>query len=120
MPPMRLAALVTDYRPGTHADVLLSKFIHGFPCDEPQVHAVPRSIGAADHVHCQYCRGRARGRWCQGGGRICRHQLSLLLRPGRGGMHEPYGGNRVGDGSRVKEDGKRAKAGGQQIQGQQH
>ena len=39
---VRLAALVTDYRPGTHADVLLSKFLHGFACDEPEVH-VPRT-----------------------------------------------------------------------------
>ena len=38
----RLAALVTEYRPGTHADVLLSKFIYGFACDEPHVHE-PRS-----------------------------------------------------------------------------
>ena len=32
-PKLRLAALITEYRPGTHADVLLSKFLHGFACD---------------------------------------------------------------------------------------
>ena len=41
--PVKLAALVTDYRPGTHADVLLSKFIHGFACDEPCI-SLPRSM----------------------------------------------------------------------------
>ena len=45
----RLAALVTEYRPGTHADVLLSKFIHGFACDEPQVHE-PRSEIVAMYI----------------------------------------------------------------------
>jgi|EP01046_Picozoa_sp_COSAG06_P032119 hypothetical protein len=44
--PVKLAALVTDYRPGTHADVLLSKFIHGFACDEPAVHP-PRTVIAS-------------------------------------------------------------------------
>jgi hypothetical protein len=34
----KIAALVTEYRPGTHADVLLSKFIHGFAMDDPAVH----------------------------------------------------------------------------------
>ena len=47
--PIRLAALVTDYRPGTHADVLLSKFIHGFPCDEEAVHK-PRTMIASLYI----------------------------------------------------------------------
>jgi hypothetical protein len=46
---VKLAALVTDYRPGTHADVLLSKFLHGFPCDEPDVHP-PRSVIASLYI----------------------------------------------------------------------
>ena len=49
MPPIRLAALVTDYRPGTHADVLLSKFIHGFACDEEAVHP-PRCVIASLYI----------------------------------------------------------------------
>jgi hypothetical protein len=48
-PPIRLAALVTDYRPGTHADVLLSKFLHGFPCDEETVHK-PRTVIASLYI----------------------------------------------------------------------
>ena len=53
-PPIRLAALVTDYRPGTHADVLLSKFLHGFPCDEPEVHTRSRR----DALNLKGTRGR--------------------------------------------------------------
>ena len=30
----KVAAVVTEYRPGTHADVLLSKFVHGFAMDD--------------------------------------------------------------------------------------
>eukprot|EP01052_Picozoa_sp_SAG31_P009704 SAG31_NODE_516_length_14707_cov_3.026629_2_plen_161_part_00 len=30
----KVAAVVTEYRPGTHADVLLSKFVYGFPMDD--------------------------------------------------------------------------------------
>ena len=31
---LRVAALVTEYRPGSHADVLLTKFLKGFPLDD--------------------------------------------------------------------------------------
>ena len=34
----KIAALITEYRPGTHADVLISKFLHGFAMDDPAVH----------------------------------------------------------------------------------
>jgi hypothetical protein len=32
--PLKVAALVTEYRPGSHADVLLTKYLKGFPLDD--------------------------------------------------------------------------------------
>lgn len=34
MPGEKIAAIVTEYRPNSHADVLVSKFLMGFPCDD--------------------------------------------------------------------------------------
>ncbi|MGB5047441.1 MAG: hypothetical protein WBO46_00790, partial [Caldilineaceae bacterium] len=40
----RIAAIITEYRPGSHADVVVTKFLKGFPTDEglipPQVEIV--------------------------------------------------------------------------------
>ena len=30
----KIAAIVTEYRPRSHADVIITKFIHGFPTDD--------------------------------------------------------------------------------------
>ena len=30
----RVAAIITEYRPESHADVIISKFLYGFPTDE--------------------------------------------------------------------------------------
>ena len=29
----KIAAIVTEYRPRSHADVIVTKFLHGFPTD---------------------------------------------------------------------------------------
>ena len=33
-PKKKIVAIVTEYRPGSHADVVLTKFLKGFPTDE--------------------------------------------------------------------------------------
>ena len=38
MPTKRIAAIATEYRPRSHADVIIGKFLRGFPCDDG-VHA---------------------------------------------------------------------------------
>ena len=30
----KIAAIITEYRPRSHADVIVSKFLKGFPTDE--------------------------------------------------------------------------------------
>jgi hypothetical protein len=44
----KIAALITEYRPGTHADVLISKFLHGFAMDDPAVHPPRVQLRAAN------------------------------------------------------------------------
>ena len=31
---MKIAAIISEYRPGSHADVIVGKFLRGFPTDE--------------------------------------------------------------------------------------
>ena len=33
-PPKRIAAIITEYRPGSHADVIIGKYLEGFNQDE--------------------------------------------------------------------------------------
>ncbi|MEZ4859802.1 MAG: hypothetical protein R3C14_00765 [Caldilineaceae bacterium] len=46
--PLRIAAIITEYRPNSHADVIVTKFLKGFPTDAGLI--VPRTEIASMYV----------------------------------------------------------------------
>ena len=74
----KFVAIVTEYRPGSHADVLLTKFLKGFPLDDAAVdtpHAPRIQLAGIylDQVHQYLCLEL----W-EFTGRIRRPQVSAL------------------------------------------
>jgi hypothetical protein len=94
---VRLAALVTDYRPGTHADVLLSKFLHGFPCDEPEVHP-PRSVIASLYID-QFPPGEIGRAVAKAHGIPLYNSIQAALTLGDGTYYEDHSAGGYGTGS---------------------